>query len=292
MRRLVLKTPAKINLALDIVGKRADGYHLLETIFQAVSLYDTVTVTLHTDMEKPIRLSCNIPWIPKDTRNIAWKAATLFQEKAKLPIGIEIHLQKYIPSQAGLGGGSSDAAAVLYACNQLTGAGLTQQQLCELGLQLGADVPFFFYGGTAYAAGIGEQLQPLPYLGSVSVVIAKGKGGISTAAAYNAIDALQNPVHPNTSRMLNRIQAYAPLSEIAPLCGNLFSSVTDLQIVEQLRQKMLEKGAICSLMSGSGSAVFGLFSSQEQAHRCCISLRRMVPFVVRCKTIPHTFHAL
>lgn len=292
MRRLVLKTPAKINLALDIVGNRPDGYHLLETIFQTVSLYDTITVTLYPDMTKTIQLSCNIPWIPKDNRNIAWKAAALFLEYTNLPIGIEIHLQKYIPSQAGLGGGSSDAAAVLYACNQLTGAGLTQQQLCTLGLQLGADVPFFFYGGTAYAAGIGEQLQPLPYLGTVSVVIAKGKGGISTATAYNAIDTLQNPKHPNTTLIAERIRAYAPLSAIAPLCGNLFASVTDLPIVEQLQQKMLEKGAICSLMSGSGSAVFGLFSSQEHAHRCCIALRRVVPFVTRCKTIPHTFYAI
>lgn len=292
MRRLVLKTPAKINLALDIVGNRPDGYHLLETIFQTVSLYDTITVTLHPDTKKMIHLSCNIPWIPKDNRNIAWKAAALFLEHTNLPIGIEIHLQKYIPSQAGLGGGSSDAAAVLYACNQLTGAGLTQQQLCTLGLQLGADVPFFFYGGTAYAAGIGEQLQPLPYLGTVSVVIAKGKGGISTAAAYNAIDALQHPDHPNTTLMAEHIRAYDSLSAIAPLCGNLFAAVTDLPIVEQLRQKMLERGAVCSLMSGSGSAVFGLFSSQEHAHRCCIALRRMVPFVARCKTIPHTFHAI
>lgn len=292
MRKLILKTPAKINLALDVVGKRPDGYHLLETIFQTVSLYDTVSVRLHTDTKNPIRLSCNIPWIPRDNRNIAWKAAALFLEKTNLPIGIEIHLQKYIPSQAGLGGGSSDAAAVLYACNQLTGSGWTKQQLCELGLQLGADVPFFFYGGTAYAAGVGEQLQPLPYLGNLSVVIAKGKGGISTAAAYNAIDTLQDLKHPNTALMAKHIRAYDSLSAIVPLCGNLFSAVTDLPIVEQLQQKMLEKGAICSLMSGSGSAVFGLFSSQEQAHRCCTSLRRMVPFVARCKTIPHTFHAV
>ena len=186
MKRMVLKTPAKINLALDVVGKRADGYHTLETVFQTVSLYDTITVTLfpHRTGEQAIRILCNIPWIPKDERNIAWKAVDLFLKKTGCPVGFDIYLQKYIPSQAGLGGGSSDAAAVLYACNQLTGAGLSHAELCEMGLQLGADVPFFFYGGTAYAAGIGEEIQPLPYLGDVSVVLAKGKGGISTAAAY------------------------------------------------------------------------------------------------------------
>ena len=125
MKRMVLKTPAKINLALDVVGKRADGYHTLETVFQTVSLYDTITVTLfpHRTGEQAIRILCNIPWIPKDERNIAWKAVDLFLKKTGCPVGFDIYLQKYIPSQAGLGGGSSDAAAVLYACNQLTGAG-------------------------------------------------------------------------------------------------------------------------------------------------------------------------
>ena len=144
MKRMVLKTPAKINLALDVVGKRADGYHTLETVFQTVSLYDTITVTLfpHRTGEQAIRILCNIPWIPKDERNIAWKAVDLFLKKTGCPVDFDIYLQKYIPSQAGLGGGSSDAAAVLYACNQLTGAGLSHAELCEMGLQLGADVPF------------------------------------------------------------------------------------------------------------------------------------------------------
>ena len=136
MKRMVLKTPAKINLTLDVVGKRADGYHTLETVFQTVSLYDTITVTLfpHRTGEQAIRILCNIPWIPKDERNIAWKAVDLFLKKTGCPVGFDIYLQKYIPSQAGLGGGSSDAAAVLYACNQLTGAGLSHAELCEMGL--------------------------------------------------------------------------------------------------------------------------------------------------------------
>jgi 4-diphosphocytidyl-2-C-methyl-D-erythritol kinase len=292
VKRIVLKSPAKINLALDVVGKRADGYHLLETVFQAVSIYDTITVTFQPDAEHPIQIACNIPWIPKDERNIAWKAAALFQKVTGVKTGIRIYLQKYIPSQAGLGGGSSDAAAVLYACNQLAGTGLTQQQLCDMGMQLGADVPFFFYGGTAYAAGIGEQLRPLPYLGDFPVVIAKGKGGISTAMAYNAIDALQHPIHPDTQRMVELLQQSADITEIAPLCGNLFSAVTDLPPVTQIQKKMMEKGALCSAMTGSGSAVFGIFRSQEQAQRCCTVLRRITPFSVRCKTIPHTFHAV
>lgn len=290
MKRMVLKTPAKINLALDVVGKRPDGYHLLETVFQTVALYDTVTVTLRQDAE--IRITCNIPWIPKDERNIIWKAVARFQETTGIRKGADLHLQKYIPSQAGLGGGSSDAAAVLYACNQLTGAGLTQQQLCDLGLQLGADVPFFFYGGTAYAEGIGECIDPLPYVGDYPVVIAKGKGGISTAAAFQTIDTLTEPLHPETQRLTALLRQDASIQEIAPLCSNLFANVTELESVTEIQQKMLEKGALCSVMSGSGSAVFGLFASQEQAHRCCTALRRIVPFAVRCKTIPHTFYAI
>ena len=294
MKRMVLKTPAKINLALDVVGKRADGYHTLETVFQTVSLYDTITVTLfpHRTGEQAIRILCNIPWIPKDERNIAWKAVDLFLKKTGCPVGFDIYLQKYIPSQAGLGGGSSDAAAVLYACNQLTGAGLSHAELCEMGLQLGADVPFFFYGGTAYAAGVGEEIQPLPYLGDVSVVLAKGKGGISTAAAYTAMDALQNPPHPNVPEMKQRLQAYAEPKDLAPLCGNLFAEVTELPVVQKLQQEMLARGAFVSLMTGSGSAVFGLFSSQEPARKCCSALRKIVPFVAQCKTIPHTFYAI
>ena len=260
MKRMVLKTPAKINLALDVVGKRADGYHTLETVFQTVSLYDTITVTLfpHRTGEQAIRILCNIPWIPKDERNIAWKAVDLFLKKTGCPVGFDIYLQKYIPSQAGLGGGSSDAAAVLYACNQLTGAGLSHAELCEMGLQLGADVPFFFYGGTAYAAGVGEEIQPLPYLGDVSVVLAKGKGGISTAAAYAAMDALQNPPHPNVPEMKQRLQAYAEPKDLAPLCGNLFAEVTELPIVQKLQQEMLARGAFASLMRTLFSRCFWL----------------------------------
>ena len=278
MKRMVLKTPAKINLALDVVGKRADGYHTLETVFQTVSLYDTITVTLfpHRTGEQAIRILCNIPWIPKDERNIAWKAVDLFLKKTGCPVDFDIYLQKYIPSQAGLGGGSSDAAAVLYACNQLTGAGLSHAELCEMGLQLGADVPFFFYGGTAYAAGVGEEIQPLPYLGDVSVVLAKGKGGISTAAAYAAMDALQNPPHPNVPEMKQRLQAYAEPKDLAPLCGNLFAEVTELLIVQKLQQEMLARGAFASLMTGSGSA--GCFPRKNllaNAVRLCGRLFRL-----------------
>ena len=161
-----------------------------------------------------------------------------------------------------------------------------------MGLQLGADVPFFFYGGTAYAAGVGEEIQPLPYLGDVSVVLAKGKGGISTAAAYAAMDALQNPPHPNVPEMKQRLQAYAEPKDLAPLCGNLFAEVTELPIVQKLQQEMLVRGAFVSLMTGSGSAVFGLFPSQEPARKCCSALRKVVPFVAQCKTIPHTFYAI
>ena len=219
------KTPAKINLALDVVGKRADGYHTLETVFQTVSLYDTITVTLfpHRTGEQAIRILCNIPWIPKDERNIAWKAVDLFLKKTGCPVGFDIYLQKYIPSQAGLGGGSSNAAAVLYACNQLTGAGLSHAELCEMGLQLGGRCSIFLlrrYG--ICCRHWREKSNRSPIWAMYPLSLQREKAVSLTAAAYAAMDALQNPPHPNVPEMKQRLQAYAEPKDLAPLCGNLF----------------------------------------------------------------------
>lgn len=283
MRAVTRTAPAKINLGLDIIGTRADGYHLLETVFQAVSIADTVTVALTESPE--ITLTCDVPAVPCNPKNIAWKAAQRYREAAGLQSGVQIQILKRIPMEAGMGGGSTDGAAVLLALQELTGNVLPQEKLLEIAVSLGADVPFFLYGGTAYGAGIGEKLEPLPLFSTDCLVIAKGTAGVSTAQAYGAIDALQNPEHPPVQQLRKVLEAGGTAAEIAPLCGNLFELAVELEEVQQIRSTMLEQGALCSVMTGSGAAVFGLFPNRESAESACAVLRKQVPFAEVCHTL-------
>lgn len=283
MRAVTRTAPAKINLGLDITGTRADGYHLLETVFQAVSIADTVTVALTESPE--ITLTCDVLAVPCSPKNIAWKAAQRYREVAGLQSGVQIQILKRIPMEAGMGGGSTDGAAVLLALQELTGNALPQEKLLEIAVSLGADVPFFLYGGTAYGAGIGEKLEPLPLFSTDCLVIAKGTAGVSTAQAYGAIDALQNPKHPPVQQLRKALEAGGTAAEIAPLCGNLFELAVELEEVQQIRSTMLEQGALCSVMTGSGAAVFGLFPNRESAESACAVLRKQVPFAEVCHTL-------
>ena len=283
MRAVTRTAPAKINLGLDITGTRADGYHLLETVFQAVSIADTVTVALTESPE--ITLTCDVPTVPCSPKNIAWKAVQRYREAAGLQSGVQIQILKRIPMEAGMGGGSTDGAAVLMALQELTENVLPQEKLLEIAVSLGADVPFFLYGGTAYGAGIGEKLEPLPLFSTDCLVIAKGTAGVSTAQAYGAIDALQNPEHPPVQQLRKVLEAGGTAAEIAPLCGNLFELAVELEEVQQIRSTMLEQGALCSVMTGSGAAVFGLFPNQESAESACAVLRKQVPFAEVCHTL-------
>lgn len=283
MRAVTRTAPAKINLGLDITGTRADGYHLLETVFQAVSIADTVTVALTESPE--ITLTCDVPAVSCSPKNIAWKAAQRYREAAGLQSGVQIQILKRIPMEAGMGGGSTDGAAVLLALQELTGNALPQEKLLEIAVSLGADVPFFLYGGTAYGAGIGEKLEPLPLFSTDCLVIAKGTAGVSTAQAYGAIDALQNPKHPPVQQLRKALEAGGTAAEIAPLCGNLFELAVELEEVQQIRSTMLEQGALCSVMTGSGAAVFGLFPNRESAESACAVLRKQVPFAEVCHTL-------
>lgn len=282
MNAVTRKAPAKINLGLDIVGRRADGYHLLETVFQTVSVYDCLTVSHRT--QAGISLTCSVKNVPCDATNLVWKAAKAFCRAAEITPQFHIDLEKHIPSQAGMGGGSTDAAAVLLALQELTGVTLPQEQLLQIAVKLGADVPFFLYGGTAYAAGIGEALEQLPACALPYLVIAKGNEGVSTPAAYRAVDALVCPKHPPVQKLREALIAGAGVQEIAPLCGNLFESAVALPEVAAIRQQMLASGALCSVMTGSGAAVFGIFDGQEQAELACAALRNVVPFAVCCHT--------
>lgn len=287
-----IKACAKINLALDVTGRLDNGYHLIESVFQSVGLFDEIEVEL---TEGGIGLTCELPYIfaeadpiPCDERNIAWKAAALFFEESGLPGGCRITINKGIPSQAGMGGGSTDAAGVLYCLNQLKGSPFSHEELCAMGKKLGADVPFALTGGTAYVGGIGEKIEPLPSYAGRILVIGKGTQGVSTAEAYRAVDSLAAPAHPETGK-LRRALENAP-DEAYRFFGNLFEKAVALEEVEHLKNTMLEEGAVSSCMTGSGSAVFGLFNSREKACACAEMLRSQGFFSQVCTTTDRAFY--
>ncbi|MCR5599184.1 MAG: 4-(cytidine 5'-diphospho)-2-C-methyl-D-erythritol kinase [Ruminococcus sp.] len=280
-----VKTAAKINLALDVTGKLPNGYHTLESVFQTVGLYDEVTVEL---TESSIELSCEVPEefaaadpIPCDERNIAYKAAKLFFEENGMDCGCRIHIKKGIPSQAGMGGGSTDAAAVLYCLGELTGKSVSKPE------KLGADVPFFLTGGTAYVEGIGERITPIADYSGRILVIAKGGEGVSTAEAYRNIDSLVSPLHPQAQKLADTI-GEAP-DEAYRYFGNLFEEAVQLREVDEIKSLMLQNGALSAVMTGSGSAVFGLFTDRGKADICAEKLRGAGSFAAVCETVPESF---
>lgn len=285
MNSVTLKVSAKINLSLDVTGKREDGYHEIESIFQSVGIYDTITVKRRED--EKIVITCSDPDVPCDERNIAHKAARLFFEDTGIEGGVSIHIEKEIPSQAGLGGGSSDGAGVIYAMNMLYDTQLNGKGLTELGGKISADTAFFTVGGTAYASGIGDEIESIRYIPNIDLVIAKGKSGISTPEAYRKIDGLSNPVHPKTAKLLKAIDK-GNFMDKCELCQNIFESVTDLKDVEEIKKSMLEHGALNSVMSGSGSAVFGIFQNEETAQKCAENLKGRYEFAVHCKAVPYS----
>ncbi|MCI7804144.1 MAG: 4-(cytidine 5'-diphospho)-2-C-methyl-D-erythritol kinase [Oscillospiraceae bacterium] len=285
MNTVTLKVSAKINLSLDVTGKYDNGYHEIESIFQSVGIYDTLTVTKLDSPE--IVISCSDPDVPCDKRNIVYKAAELFFRETKIIGGAQIHIEKEIPSQAGLGGGSSDGAGVLYALNMLYDTGLYGRKLTELGGKVSADTAFFTVGGTAYVRGIGEEIQSIRYIPKVDMVIAKGASGISTPEAYSKIDRLVSPIHPETQKLLKAIDKGKFLSK-CKLCQNIFEMVTDLKDVTNLKRQMMENGAMTSVMSGSGSSVFGIFPDKESAMKCADILKEKYPFATYCRAVPNS----
>jgi 4-diphosphocytidyl-2-C-methyl-D-erythritol kinase len=264
MHTIVLKARGKINLTLDVVGKRENGYHDLEMIMQTINLADTIKIK--KTKAPGIRINTNFKWLPKDERNIAYKAAALFLEKANIECGVYIDIYKKIPVAAGLAGGSSDAAAVLVGLNRIFETGYTREELMEMGLALGADVPFCIARGTMLAEGIGEQLTPLEPAPFMYVVLAKPSISVSTKLVYQSlnINAISN--HPNTQKMIEAIEK----QDIQAIANNMANVLEEVTIgmhpqIEHIKSKMIERGAIGSMMSGSGPTVFGLFTKKETA---------------------------
>ena len=284
MSSITVPAYAKINLTLDITGKRSDGYHTLDSVMQSISLCDTVEI--YANNSGLITVDCTDKSIPcGDTaeKNIACKAAAAFYSCARISdIGIHISIEKHIPSEAGLGGGSSDGAAVIVGMNKLYGTNFSDRQLCDIGLKVGADVPFCIIGGTKLCRGIGEDISPVPPLEDCFIVIGKGSSGISTKKAYEKIDSLP------PSERLNSGLYDGSLASLAKSGGNIFEKVTDNRDVSEIKRINAECGAAYSAMSGSGSAVFGLYRRRADAEKCLSLLREKGFFAEICTPLPYS----
>ncbi len=263
MEKISVLAPAKINLYLNVGARREDGYHDIETVMQTVSLFDRLEVTKQAPSEKSeIRLFCRNMKIPSDERNLVYRAAVAFFEEAKIEkYCVEFLLEKRIPSEAGLGGGSSDAAATILALDRLYRTEMSLEAMCKIGVRLGADIPFCLKKGTVYATGVGEIMVSAPPMPDCAFVIAVPKGkGISTGAAYQALDALAPDKNAVSFEAFKKSVSACNLEEIASLLYNKFELVTPEEAGSaKLREILLSTGAMGARMSGSGSAVFAIY---------------------------------
>lgn len=281
--KITVKAPAKINLSLDVLGKRPDGYHEISTVMQAVSLYDTVTVTDNDSGE--VTVFCGYEGVPNDESNIAVKAALRFFDYCKMPKkGVHIEIDKQIPTQAGLAGGSSDGAAVIFALNQLFSAHLNPADMNAIAERVGADVPFCVQGGTKLCTGIGATLKKLPSLSCSDIVICKPYAvSVSTAEAYKKVDALAP--HPcYTDEMVKAIYS-RDMFMITSTIFNDFELALQIPEVNEIKSVMLKNKAKGAGMSGSGSAVFAVFTSSNKAQKCCDELKEKYPQTFLCKPV-------
>lgn len=268
---------AKVNLTLDVLGLRPDGFHDLQSVMQTVSLHDDVQICIGT--KAPWEIVCSDPSVPTDGRNLVWKAAVLFFDTQGLdPDGIAITLTKRIPSQAGLGGGSSDAAAVLRALNRFYGAPLSVDELAQLSARIGSDIPFCVHGGTFMCEGRGERLRPVSPMPDCTMVICKPDFSISTPELYRKLDEAPILDRPDNCAMEQALRA-ADVPAVAKLLKNVFDPVVSdrFPLMDQIRHCFMESGALGCQMSGSGSAFFGIVPDAACAERLCRQLNGLCP---------------
>jgi 4-diphosphocytidyl-2-C-methyl-D-erythritol kinase len=266
MFELNVKALAKINLGLDVLRKREDNYHEVRMVMQTVHLYDRIY--MKRTRSPGIKIVTNLFYLPVNENNLVYKAAKLLMDEFGIRDGIFINLKKYIPVSAGLAGGSSDAAAVLYGLNRIFNLGLTRRQLMERGVQIGADVPYCLLRGTALAEGIGEKLTTLPPMPKCRVLIAKPAISVSTKFVYGNLSLDAKTPHPNIERLMDAIKK-RNLYEMANHMGNVLETVTIQQypVISQIKAAMMEQGAIHAMMSGSGPTVFGLFEKKDEVKK-------------------------
>ena len=267
-----LKALAKINLGLDVIGLREDGYHLVRMIMQTIDLFDWVTIRKRDS--EGISLETNLNFLPTDEHNIAYQAVGLLKQDFPQIGGVALHIHKCIPVAAGMAGGSTDAAAVLFGMNKLYHLGIPMQQLMAYGLQLGADVPYCLLRGTALAEGIGEKLTRLAPMPECFILIAKPPVSVSTKLVYQSLDALEAPPHPAIDAQIQALEA-KDLNALAMNMGNVLEGVTVPMHPEimQIKEMMETGGAIAAMMSGSGPTVFGIFSEETKAYEAKAMIR-------------------
>ncbi len=283
MNRITVKAYGKLNLGLEILGRDERGYHDLRMVMQSVGVYDLITIT---EEGQGMRLTCDDDRVPADETNLVLKCARkLLQETGRPQSGLTFHLEKHLPMEAGMAGGSADGAAVLVGLNALLKLGLSQQRLCEIGVKLGADIPFCLTGGTQLVEGIGEKLTPLPDYTAGAFLIAKPIAGVSTKAAFAAYDNLEEkPCYgAEFDALVEGAGQNDPVAAAAHLVNGL-EPVCGVPEVELLRQRLLKAGALGARMTGSGSAVYGIFPTLKEAQQQLEGFSHL-PFAVAVRPV-------
>ena len=264
MNEISVKALAKINLGLDVIRRREDGYHEVCMVMQTIHLYDRLDIVKNTSGN--ITLETNLAFLPTNENNLVYKAAKLLCDEFGIKDGIHVNLQKRIPVAAGMAGGSTDAAAVLYGVNKIFDLGLSMQDLMDRGVKIGADVPYCIMRGTALAEGIGEKLSPLPPMVKCPVLIAKPGINVSTKFVYENLNLNEQTYHPDMQQLISDIKE-KDLKKIASDMGNILESVTipAYPVIAEIKEHMMAHGAVGAMMSGSGPTVFGLFDDENTA---------------------------
>lgn len=284
---ITIKAPAKINLSLDVTGRRENGYHDLRMLMQTIDLYDELTIKKTAEPGIYFSMNRELPDHIPPEKNLVWKAAKLLQERCHITDGIDIYLEKNIPAAAGLAGGSSDCAAALIGINELCGLGLTLGQLCDLGVTLGADVPFCLQKGTMLSEGIGEILTRLPDLSPLWVLLIKPDISVSTGYVYTHLKLDEITSHPDTEHLIDCIRRHDDAT-LARGLSNVLETVTipEYPILAELKRFLSDNGAIGSLMSGSGPTTYGLYQDEILARMALKKAKEQYPDydVLLCRT--------
>ena len=273
MDRILLKALAKINLGLDVVRRREDGYHEVRMIMQTIHLFDQLSI--EKSREPGIHISTNLSFLPVNENNLVYKAGILLMDEFHISDGVDVNLVKRIPVAAGMAGGSTDAAAMHYGLNQMFDLGLSRQELMDRGVKIGADVPYCLMRGTALAEGIGEDLTQLPPMVKCPVLIAKPQISVSTKFVYQNLKLDENTIHPDIDQLQKDIIA-KDLDAVASHMGNVLETVTipEYPIIADIKEQMMHSGAVNAMMSGSGPTVFGLFKDKETAEKAAEDMRQ------------------